>query len=50
MLSSLDFPTVVFVAESNGWIKQTLFKQAQKSHQLLSIRITQKKFRGTKNI
>ena len=33
--SMLSFP-IVFVAESNGCIKQ-----AQKSHQLLSIRITQ---------
>ena len=26
MLSSLDIPIVVFVAESSGWIKQALLK------------------------
>ena len=46
MLGSWDFPIVVFVAETNGCIKQTLLKWAQKSHQLLSIRITQKKLTG----
>ena len=52
MLSSLDSPIVVFVAESNGCIKQVLLKWAQKSQQLVSIRITQTKLRGhaTKNI
>ena len=48
ILSSLDFP---IVAESNGCIKQVLLTWTQKSHQLWSIRITQK-LRGcaTKNI
>ena len=46
MLSSLDFPIVVSVAESNGCIKQALLKWAQKSHQLSSIIITQKKLSG----
>ena len=45
MLSFLDFSIIVFVAESNGCIKQALLKWAHKS-QLLSVRITQKKFRG----
>ena len=51
-LSSLDFPIVVFVAESNRYIKQALLKWAQKSHLLLLIRITQKNLRShaTKNI
>ena len=46
MPSSIDIPIIVFVAEINGCIKQALFKWAQKSHQLLSVRITQKKLRG----
>ena len=46
MLSSLDFPIVAIVAESNNCIKQAPLKWAHKSHQLLSIRITQCKFRG----
>ena len=41
-----SFPILVFVAESGGCIKHALWKWAQKSHQLLSIRITQKKLRG----
>ena len=45
-LFSVDFPTVVFVAESNAWIKQALLKWTQKSHPLLSIWITQRKLRG----
>ena len=51
MLSSLDFPIVVFVAESNGCIKQALLKWAPRSPHLLSIRITQNNLRGhaTKN-
>ena len=46
MLNLLDFPIVASVAESGGRIKQALLKWAQKSHQLLSIRITQKTWRG----
>ena len=46
MLSSLGIPIIVSVADFNGYIKQALFKWAQKSNQLLSIRITQKKLRG----
>lgn len=46
MLSSWLFPTVVLVAESSGCINQAVLKWAQNSHQLLSIRITQKKLRG----
>ena len=46
MLSASDFPIVVFVAKSTGCIKQALLKWAQKSQQLLSIRIIQKKLRG----
>ena len=42
MLSSLDFSIVVF----NGCIKHTYLKWALKSHQPLSIIITQKKLRG----
>ena len=41
-----DFP-VVFVAESNGYIKQVILKWDLKSHQLLSIRITQKNLRAS---
>ena len=52
MLSFVDFSNPVFLAESNGCIKQVLLKWAQNSHQLLSTRITQKRLRGhdTKNI
>ena len=42
MLCSWDF---LFVAESTGCIKQVLLKWAQKSHQLFSIRTTQKKLK-----
>ena len=42
MLIFLDFLTVAFVAETNSCIKQALLKWSQKSHQLASIRITQK--------
>lgn len=46
MLSSLDFPIGVFVAESDGCIKYVLLKWTEKSQQLLSFGITQKKLRG----
>ena len=52
MLSSLDIPIAVFMAEANECIKQALLKWVEKSRQLLSVRITQKKFRvhATKTI
>ena len=40
-MRSLFFPTVVPVAAS-GSVKQALLKWAQKSYQLLSVRISQK--------
>ena len=46
MLSSLDLPIVVLVAESNGCIKRALLKWAQRSHLPWSIIITQRKLRG----
>ena len=39
MLSSLEFPIVVFVAESNGCFKQPLLKWAQKSHHIRSAQV-----------
>lgn len=45
MLSSLDFPMVVFVAESTGCIEQAPFIMGPESHQPLSIIITQKTLR-----
>ena len=45
MLSSLDFSTVVFLAESNGYIRQDLLKWDQKNQQL-SIIIIWKQLRG----
>ena len=46
MLSSSDFPAVVFCVKWVCCIKQTLLKWAMKNQQLLSSRITQKVFRG----
>ena len=43
MLNSLDLPILMFVTESNGYIKQALFKWAQLS---TVIRFTHKKVSG----